>query len=84
MTESLTSQSRVTSLAGDRKDGIEDVRKKIDNSLLDERVHVPTELPLLCHAVHLKRLHYESNNCQGAHRCTNHDFQNSGRLCPYS
>lgn len=60
----------------------EDAHNEVEYALLDEQAHVPIGLPLLCHAVHLKRLPRELEDGEHAHRCTICDLQNGDLIRP--
>lgn len=58
------------------------VRKEVQNALLDEQGHVPIGLPLLCRAVHLERLPHELGDREHAHRCIMHALKNGTHFRP--
>ena len=51
-----------------------DVHKKVEDALPDEQVHIVTELPLPCHAVHLTRPPHELDDRKDEHHCTMRDL----------
>ena len=57
---------------------------EIEDSFSDEQLHVPIELPLLIHTVHLKPLSHELRNHENAHRCTKRDLRYGCHVCPNS
>ena len=59
-----------------------DVHKEIKNALLNEQAHVLIYMPLLCRAVHLKRLPNELDDREDANHCGMCNLQNSSLVRP--
>lgn len=59
-----------------------DVRKEVQDALLDEQGHVPIGLPPLCRAVHLKRLPHELGDPEEAQHCVVCALENGTHFRP--
>lgn len=58
----------------ERGDGGKDVRKKVEQAIPREDLHVATQLESLCRSVHLNRVPGKPNDDEQTHQCAERDL----------